>query len=512
VSRIPALDAAAAKGAVRLTLVATLVFAIGQVVLDNQNVALFGFFGSFALLVFAQFSGPASARLHAYLGLAAVGFPLIALGTVCSHDAWIAGGTMALVGFAILFSGIVNGYLAASAISAVLLFVLPVMIPAADTQIPDRLAGWAMACAVAIPAALLLWPDRPQHVLRRSIADACRAIVACLEMRPGADSGLVSARAKSALSAAREARRRFSSTPYRPTGATGPTSAIAHLVDDVAWIVPLAAVTPPQDPCFPTEGAEAKEASREVLQASAALLEGQDAQMDLDRLQRSRSAIGEAFRQRLAPGGDGRDDLGTAFDQAFRLRFVSYGVWQIGVQALLAAGRPAPELSSTELEWRASETGFAGPRVTAIRRLIAAYSNANAVWLRNSIRGAVALGAAVLLGQLFDVQHGFWVVLGTLSVLRSNALNTGSTILRALAGTVIGIVIGAVIIIAVGTDTAALWAILPVTLLVAAYAPRAISFAAGQAAFTVAVLTLFDLLQPSGWQVGLIRAEDIAIG
>ena len=54
--------------------------------------------------------------------------------------------------------------------------------------------------------------------------------------------------------------------------------------------------------------------------------------------------------------------------------------------------------------------------------------------------------------------------------------------------------------------------VLPVALFLAAYAPRAISFAVGQAGFTVFVLVLFNLLAPVGWRVGLVRAEDLAIG
>jgi uncharacterized membrane protein YccC len=103
-------------------------------------------------------------------------------------------------------------------------------------------------------------------------------------------------------------------------------------------------------------------------------------------------------------------------------------------------------------------------------------------------------------------------VLGTLSVLRSNALGTGWSILSALAGTAAGLVVGALLVIGIGTHEVVLWAVLPVAILFAAYAPRAISFAAGQAAFTVVLFILFNIIQPVGWRVGLIRIEDIAIG
>ena len=119
---------------------------------------------------------------------------------------------------------------------------------------------------------------------------------------------------------------------------------------------------------------------------------------------------------------------------------------------------------------------------------------------------------AVLVIQFASVQHAFWVVLATLSVLRSNALGTGTTVFWAVAGTTAGIVVGGALIYVVGTHDAVLWGILPFVVLLAAYAPRAISFAAGQAGFTVVLLIVFNIIAPAGWQVGLLRAEDVAIG
>jgi uncharacterized membrane protein YccC len=54
--------------------------------------------------------------------------------------------------------------------------------------------------------------------------------------------------------------------------------------------------------------------------------------------------------------------------------------------------------------------------------------------------------------------------------------------------------------------------VLPFAVLLASYAPRAISFAAGQAGFTVTLFILFNLIQPIGWRVGVVRVEDVAIG
>jgi uncharacterized membrane protein YccC len=102
-------------------------------------------------------------------------------------------------------------------------------------------------------------------------------------------------------------------------------------------------------------------------------------------------------------------------------------------------------------------------------------------------------------------------VLGALSVLRSNALSTGQSAVRGLVGTTIGFAIGGVLVLLIGTSQGLLWVLLPIAILAAGIAP-AVSFTAGQAGFTVALLILFNIISPAGWQVGLVRIEDVAIG
>jgi uncharacterized membrane protein YccC len=124
----------------------------------------------------------------------------------------------------------------------------------------------------------------------------------------------------------------------------------------------------------------------------------------------------------------------------------------------------------------------------------------------------MGLAIAVLIAKEAGLQHSFWVILGTLSVLRSSAVNTGQNALRAVSGTVIGFVIGAAILALVGNNVTVLWFLFPLAVLVAGFAPTALSFAAGQAGFTLTLVILYNLLQPIGWRVGLYRVEDVAIG
>ena len=102
------------------------------------------------MLVLADFQGPPRGRLKAYLTLAGIGVALIALGTVCSRSAAAGTSVMALVGFTILFAGLINRYFAAGGLAALLSFILAVNVPASASAIPARLEGWGLACTVGI--------------------------------------------------------------------------------------------------------------------------------------------------------------------------------------------------------------------------------------------------------------------------------------------------------------------------------------------------------------------------
>src|SRR4051794_5421077 len=128
---------AALRTALRAAIVLPIVFAVASRVIHDPQAALFASFGSFAMLVFADFGGSPRRRFTAYLTLAVTGAVLIVVGTLCSREPALAAAAMAVVGFLILFSGVVNGYLAAGATAAILAFVLPITIPASISAIPS---------------------------------------------------------------------------------------------------------------------------------------------------------------------------------------------------------------------------------------------------------------------------------------------------------------------------------------------------------------------------------------
>jgi uncharacterized membrane protein YccC len=483
------------------------VLAFADNVVGQPQTTIFSAFGSFAILVLADFSGPSRARLVSYLTLAGAGIALISLGTLCSRSHVAAAGVMAVVGFTILFSGVINRHIAAGSFAALLSFIISVNVPAPPSAIPDRLEGWALACVAGISAAMLLWPPRPRPELRSAAARACAALADLLESELGGDPPLVRSRAAAAREAVAALRRRFVATPDRPTGATGSEEALAFLVDELDWLQSV--VTSPTgeaEALCRDENREAISAAIAVLRASAARLSGLEERPDLERLARARDAVIDALVREVRELPSAWDDavLLSALEASFRVRELSSAAREVVANALLATGSPPPDAQGARRARRSA------PK--AVARLLAERARWRSVWFRNSVRATAALTIAVYVAQRASVQHAFWVVLGTLSVVRSNALATGATIVQAVAGTTVGIVVGVGLILAIGTNEPVLWAVLPFAVLLAAYAPRAISFAAGQAGFTVVLLILFNIIQPTGWKVGLIRVEDVAIG
>ena len=114
-----------------------------------------------------------------------------------------------------------------------------------------------------------------------------------------------------------------------------------------------------------------------------------------------------------------------------------------------AGGAAAAGLAAAPAADRPARRGWPGS--PGRRRWCGGTRRVRSVWFLNSLRGALALAAAVAVADLSGVQHGFWVVLGTLSVLRTSAASTGSTAWRALAGTVVGFVVGAALLVGIGT-------------------------------------------------------------
>ena len=562
----------ATRRAARTALVMPALFALCTEVLHSPTIASFAAFGSISMLLFVDFGGPMVQRLRAHAGLGVAWLVLICLGTCAARVSWVAVVATVLVGFAVLFSGVVSSVLAGSATAMLLAFVLPVATPAPLGQLPDRLAGAGLATVVSMVAIALLWPRSTTDPLSGPAALVCRTAARQLRTdadRLSGDDGVLGrerceVRANQAAAAAAALRRAFDGTPYRPTGLSASSRALVRLVDELTWLSAIvaessAALAQQDLPVGDPQALTVRRAVAAVLDQAADLLD--DPRGELGTLSGAVGMLREAMDQmvhhstaHLPEYCPDEDDFAKVrgfldvLDVSFRAQELGFATVQIAGNVELVARaeqRSWPErllgrestlddiegLEDVDLapaehvaalgrgadpaagaRGAQSAKGGDGGVWAAARERAAAHLEPHSVWLHNSLRGAVGLGVAVTLAQVTSAQHAFWVLLGTLSVLRSNALNTGQNALRAVAGTVIGSIIGAGLLVLIGHHGTVLWVLLPVAILIAGIAPAAISFAAGQAAFTVTLVILFNIGQDPNWRIVLLRVQDIGLG
>ncbi len=514
------------KRSVRAAVIMPLVFALTHAIFSNPQVSLFGAFGSFALLLLVEFTGRPQVRLASFGVLFVVGAGFTVLGTVVSTHKVAAVITMGVVGFVVLFTGIVAPQAATATTSALLTFVLPVAVAQPASQVGPRLVGWAIAGVFCITACMLVWPPPWHDNLRRRLSAAISAVARLADARSRGEEDHAAYDDVSAELA--RLREQFSGTPYPPTGAAAGAVALSKLVGRVEWVAGNSAMI--RDEHWANQPPPARAVTvmvAETLHHAAALVCDGDGhpvqdQAHITALQQSTRRLEQLINAELeddvsslsaaeaapdnaapSPPADHVNLAGT-LDPGFHARALGVATEMVADAALEAAGADA--VVDNRLGMADSST----PNVFGHRLL--SHLSFHSVWFRNALRGAIGLAIAVGVIEVTNVSHGFWVVLGTMSVLRSNALGTGATALRAVGGTALGFLVGSLIMIGVADHLVLLWVLLPLAVLVSGIAPAMISFGAGQAAFTLLVIILFNIIQPIGWKVGLTRIEDVAIG
>jgi uncharacterized membrane protein YccC len=507
----------ALRRAARVALVMPLVFAYARFAIGNAQVTMFVAFGTIAMLIMADFGGTRSGRAGAYAGATLLGVPLVALGTLISPHAWAAALVMFLVGFCVQFVGVFGSYAAAAQTALLLSFVLAVSVPAPPTEIGARLFGWCLAGGVSTLAGVFLWPRFERSSLRHQAATACRAvaalIVALCDRHARQD---LTQRRQAAQAAVGAVRTSYNATPKRPAGPARRDRAFVVLLAELERT--LALITGPLAQDLTTRhpdidaGHDLAGAVVRTLEASAEVLTGGSAP-NLIGLQETRIAHRRALDRwagaALRAGSSPEMILeGLEADEA--LRIVSNRTLALGSNAVIASGRSVSGALPLPAETPRRD-GMAGMAIRVVHTIRTHLSPRSSV-LHHSLRAGIGLALAVLLARLMRLDHAFWVVFGTLSVLRSSALDTERSTVQALVGTGIGFVIGGLFMLVAGASSPILWVALPIGVFLAGYASGAVGFVAGQAAFTLTVIILFNLISPVGWKLGLVRIEDVAIG
>ena len=510
---VPKWSVPAAMRAIRAMVCVCGLFAFTDKVLGNPQIATFAAFGSFATLVLASFAGTWRDKLLAHLALALTGTVLITIATIVSSSTVLVALVTVPATFAVFFAGVTGPNAASGVTGALLAWVLPAASAGTISMVPDRLIGWWMA-SVCGTALVLLFSPRSSGGNRLNAAASALAGKLADVLDAAASGGLTKDDLAAMVNAKHDLISQFTSTPYRPTGLAATDQALANCVELLEWSEALIADAVEEQHNLkeaPKPDLELITMSSSVLRDAASLLAGGDARPDVDGLERCRAAVLHQIEQSTPPRGRFRQSAQISF----HANAVAVAVVGVAYETMIASRLADPEwLEARRARWYAGSNAAARTvhRVSSVATAAYTHASLRSVWFVNSLRGAVALAVAVAVADVTTVQHGFWVVLGTLSVLRTNASATGATALRAIAGTAIGFVIGGALVVAIGGDGTALWIVFPFAVLVAAYSPGTAPFAVGQAAFTVLIAILFNLIVPVGWTVGVVRIEDVALG
>src|SRR5580692_3811578 len=434
----PTWSVPAALRTLRAVLVIPSLFALTFEGFGNLQMALFAAFGGFASLIMASFGGSRRDKLVAHLGLAVTGSLGLIIGTAVSGITWLATLVTIPVAFGIFFAGVAGPNAASGVTAALLAYVLPVASPGAASMIPDRLAGWWLASVVSTAAVLLFSPPSPGDRLRAAAAGSARTLSAHLAASvqgraTAADLATCQAAKYELLSA-------FATTPYRPTGLATADQGLASVVQLLEWCTGLIADAVQGHPNLD----QAAQCDRDLLGLTAGVLreagdllagEGQAGDgpvfpgpgvsagaaglADVAALDRQRAACAAEHRDTEREGD--YDSVEIVARQAFHAQVISVAAEAVLADTLIATGRADPEtVAARRRGWFGAqpEGTMAERRAAALTGAIGVlvrHASFRSVWFLNALRGSLALAAAVLVADLSGVQHGFWVVLGTLS-------------------------------------------------------------------------------------------------
>jgi uncharacterized membrane protein YccC len=451
------------RRAARVTIAACTGFYACRYLLGDLTAATYAIFGTIALGALSQVSGSPVERARTYLGAFAAGAVLISLGTALAVSTWAAVAGMLLVGFAVAYAGIGGPRLAEVANGLQLFYVLPCFPPYAPATLPYRLEGLAIGVALLAAADLLLWPSPGPPRFRDRVADAAGHVaryaaalrVALLPSTPpGAltDPDLLALR-DAAAGAAATLRLGELPTAERPTGPGRRDRSLIYVAAAVRNVsTRLGALTDLLGKQQVTTLAIA-EAARTAALASGGLL------------------------PRLHPHGHPR-----------------------------GGDRPAPDRLPPALWFLRAAT----PRLWWQRLRV--HLTPRSVYLQNAVRLALGLAAARAVAGVFDLSHGFWVLLATLSLMRTSLIAIRATLVPAFAGTVAGAAVAAAMVTAVGPHTASYTWSLPVVMLAALAVGPLLGTAVTQGAFTVLIAMLFAQLAPSTYELAAVRLVDVLVG
>jgi uncharacterized membrane protein YccC len=504
------------RRAARITVVACLGFYVCRYALGRPAMAPYALFGAVALGALSQIPGNPRQRARTLLAVLPVGWLLVTLGTVLSVTTWAAAAGMFVLGFVVSFVGVGGPRLVGLAAGMQLLYILPCFPPYDPGSLPARLAGLTMAVLLLAAAEVVLWPDPAPVPYPQRLGDAVGGLGACLHALADSWDGDPTGRDRLAAllpeaTDAADALRPSRLPPIQRPASAGRRDRALSSAAGTARLMLGRAV----DLYFTEErGAVTLPAARTLLretagcvEAAAAWLHGTGPVPDTGHITAALTEFRVA-RMNTDPNGlpPERLRLGSMAlalgEWAKSLIFVT----RVAAGALPEHPDPTPPEAQPGAFWYAYQKT---PSLWWHR--LRENLTPRSVYFQGALRLAVALAAARLLAGVFDLSHGFWVLLTILTVLRTSAAETRSALKPALIGTVAGSIVAAALLVA-GVDPTLYAIILPIVMLVGFAAGPLLGLGWSQALFTLVITLVFAQVTPVDWRLAEARVLDVLVG
>jgi uncharacterized membrane protein YccC len=507
----------AVKRAARVSVATFIGFYFSLYVVRETQMAFFASFGCVALGALSEVTGEPKQRTKTYLAAFVAGVILVTLGTLLAFNTWAAAAGMLVVGFTVAYAGVGGSRVVSAATGLQLLYILPSFPPYVPESLGWRLLGLALAVGLLVITDRLLWPPPVPTPFSRRLAEAIRGIrdrLATLS-EPHGDQQTPSESDAEAISL------RLSSIPLaqRPTGpgrrdraAIQAVTLLRGLEARVAALTELTATYPV--PVQQLRGAKLLEVTTHSLDQSAAALD--DSDVENNRSEPDPASVEAVLsdyihrREALPVSAEVDHDLGLRLRLAVVIEELAIWTRDLAVATKIMLGERVAEpvaksiaepfwyaTRSTASLWYARFRGHFTPR---------------SVFFQNAIRLAVGLAAARLVAGLLDLSHGFWVLLATLTLMRTSVAATRAAVIPAFVGTVVGGLGMAVVLGLAGGDSHFYEIAFPVFLIFGLAAGPIAGPLVGQAAFTLMVATLFAQMAPVTWRLAEVRITDVVLG
>ncbi|WP_328551668.1 FUSC family protein [Streptomyces sp. NBC_00358] len=479
--------------------------------LDRPVVAVYALFAPIALGVLSPLPGGGRTRARTVLSVLPVALALTALGTALAVTTASAVAGMLVIGFTVCFAA-AYGPAAAGTVPGLLLFyVLACFPPYEPDTLPQRLSGLLVGVALLVLCELLLLPAPAVQPYRARIAAALDlAAASALGAAQGHRHGPEEARRlrEEGLSL------RLSRAPpaSRPTGAGRTDRGLAQAGAATRRVLDQLARTAERPDSAPVGDPPSEALLRGVAAgcaATAGALRGARAVPGPEALEEMVADF-VAVRGRPPGTGGGADTKASRRLLERRSDLLVTAASALTVQAAVAVavgGRRDSAGLPPEQFW------YAQPSTARLLTLrLTGNLTLRSVLFQNAVRTALGLGAARLVAGVLDLSHGFWVLLAVLTLGRTTAGATWSTVRSAAVGTLVGALAAGVLIFEAG-GTVDVYAVMLVPAMFVAFSVGPIAGPAwAQGLFTLVVAAAFSQLAPADWRLAETRLLDVLAG